>query len=116
MHWVRLSRPADFSLRDHLGGSFGVWNYPEGVAGDQDVRIVFRGYAARVISERRWHPSQEIGPIPGEEGAIELRLRLRGLEEVARWILSWGRWAEVVEPEELRRRVQEEAAAVARKA
>jgi proteasome accessory factor B len=107
-----FERPADFSLRHHLGGSFGVWNYPEAEGGDQDVRVVFRGYAARVVAERRWHPSQEIAPRKGEEEAIELRLRLRGLEEVARWVLSWGRWAEVLGPEELRCRVREEAAAV----
>ena len=107
-----FERPVDFTLRNHLGGSFGVWNYPEGEAGDQDVRIVFRGYAARVIAERRWHPSQEIAPVLGEEGAIELRLRLRGLEEVARWVLSWGRWAEVLAPATLKERVREEAVAI----
>jgi proteasome accessory factor B len=108
-----FERPADFSLRNHLGGSFGVWNYPETETGDQEVRVVFRGYAARVVAERRWHPSQEIAPRDGEESAIELRLRLRGLEEVARWILSWGRWAEVLEPEELRQRLLEEVAVIA---
>jgi len=109
---TEFERPADFNLRNHLGGSFGVWNYPEAESGDQDVRVVFRGYAARVIAERRWHPSQEIVSRDGEEGAIELRLRLRGLEEVARWILSWGRWAEVLEPSNLRDRVRQEAAAI----
>ena len=108
-----FERSADFSLRHHLGGSFGVWNYTEAESGDQEVVVVFRGYAARVVAERRWHPSQEIAVREGEEDAVELRLRLRGLEEVARWILSWGRWAEVLEPRELRNRVREEAAAVA---
>lgn len=108
---VPFDRPGDFSLRSHLGGSFGVWNYPE--AGDEEVRVVFRGYAGRVIAERRWHPTQEITPCDGEDGAIELRLRLRGLEEVARWILSWGRWAEVLAPPALKERVRDEAAEVA---
>jgi predicted DNA-binding transcriptional regulator YafY len=107
-----FSRPADFNLLTHLGGSFGVWNYPETQTGTHDIRIVFRGYAARVVAERRWHPSQEIAPHPDEKEAIELSLRLRGLEEVARWILSWGRWAEVVEPETLRSRIRKEAAAM----
>lgn len=107
-----FARPEAFNLRTHLGGSFGVWNYPETGTGTHDIRIVFRGYAARVIAERRWHPSQEITPKPGEDGAIEMRLQLRGLEEVARWILSWGRWAEVVQPDSLRSRIREEAAAL----
>jgi len=107
-----FERPTDFNLRNHLGGSFGVWNYPEVDGGDQEVRVVFRGYAARVVAERRWHPSQEITPQAGVEGTIELRLRLRGLEEVARWVLSWGRWAEVLAPPALKQRVQDEAAAI----
>lgn len=109
---THFERPADFSLRNHLGGSFGVWNYAGIGDTEQDVKVVFRGYAARVIAERRWHPSQEIIDLKEGNGAIELRLRLRGLEEVARWVLSWGRWAEVLEPPELRRRVREEAAAI----
>lgn len=46
------------------------------------------------------------------EGAIELRLRLRGLEELARCVQSWGRWAEVLAPAALKDRVQAEGAAV----
>lgn len=107
-----FERPLDFSLRNHLGGSFGVWHYPEDEGGDHDVRVVFRGYAARVVAERRWHPSQEISPVPDDPQAVELRLRLRGLEEVARWILSWGRWAEVLAPPTLQTRLKEEVACI----
>jgi len=109
---VHFERPSDFSLRKHLGGSFGVWNYTATNGEDHDVRVVFRGYAARVVAERRWHPSQEIIGQKGKDGAIELRLRLRGLEEVARWVLSWGRWAKVLGPPALRKKVKDEAAAI----
>jgi hypothetical protein len=57
-------------------------------SGNFEVPVVFRGCAARVVTERRWHSSQEIAAEDGEEGDIELSLRMRGLEEVARRILS----------------------------
>ena len=40
--------------------------------------------------------------------AIELRLELHTLEDVGRWVLSWGRCANVIEPPALRQRVAEE--------
>ena len=109
---THFERPADFSLRKHLGGSFGVWNYTDTGGDEHDVRVIFRRYAGRVVAERRWHPSQEITDLKGEDGAVELRLRLRGVEEVARWVLSWGRWAEVLTPAELKKKVRVEAKAI----
>ena len=44
--------------------------------------------ASEVLSERRWHPSQEIVKADGSRDAIELQLCLAGLEEVTRWVLS----------------------------
>jgi predicted DNA-binding transcriptional regulator YafY len=36
---------------------------------------------------------------------VELELRLSGLDEVFRWVMSWGDLVEVLEPTELRERV-----------
>jgi predicted DNA-binding transcriptional regulator YafY len=110
----RFVRPRDFRLEDHFAGSFGVWS-GEGRGGEAyEVRIRFRGFAARVVAERRWHPSQEIVPLAEEGGEIELRLRLSALEDVARWILGFGPQAEALAPPELRealaRQVRETAA------
>jgi hypothetical protein len=57
---VRFLRPADFSLNDHLGGSFGVWHNPADRGKRCRIRLRFTGWAARLVSERRWHPSQQI--------------------------------------------------------
>ena len=43
--------------------------------------------------------------LPG--GGSHLRMRLSGLEEIERWVLSWGDQAEVLEPAKLRQRLRE---------
>ena len=55
------------------------------------------------IREREWHESQEIRDLP--DGRLELKLRLGALPEIERWVLTWGSDAEVVEPRELRERL-----------
>jgi predicted DNA-binding transcriptional regulator YafY len=45
-------------------------------------------------------------------GTIELRLELGSLEEIERWILSWGAHARVLEPAELKRRIRRSAEAI----
>lgn len=102
---TRFLRPADFSLSEHLGGSFGVWHNPEDKGKRHHIRLRFHGWAARMVSERRWHPSQEIRWIGKKQETLEMVLELCGFEEISRWILSWGAQVEVIEPEELQREI-----------
>jgi predicted DNA-binding transcriptional regulator YafY len=102
-------RPADFNRTDHLGGSFGVWHAPGDKGQRHRIRLRFRGWAARMVSERRWHPSQQITWIGNEENDLEMVLELSSFEEIRRWILSWGAQVEVLEPQELRASIREES-------
>ncbi|MBB5033792.1 putative DNA-binding transcriptional regulator YafY [Prosthecobacter vanneervenii] len=43
---------------------------------------------------------------------IEFRAELSGLEEITRWVLSWGSKAQVLGPAELKTRVQKELKAM----
>jgi predicted DNA-binding transcriptional regulator YafY len=104
---ARFHRPADFSIESHLGDSFGVF---KGRAKHR-VRIHFDPFAARLVSEREWHPTQKFRPLPG--GELELSMELGSLEEIERWILSWGRHATVLAPSALIRRLRETALAMA---
>lgn len=143
----KFVRPSDFRLEDHFAGSFGVWTERQQNDGwsapRHRIRVRCRGFAARFIPERRWHPTQEIVHVTGaaesvargkgrgrrgkattggtvgqmdgeggEEEVIELRMELSTLEDVKRWILSFGRQAEVMEPKELREWVWAEAVEV----
>jgi proteasome accessory factor B len=98
---ARFRRPANFSIGKFLDSSFGVFQGE----GHTTVRVRFQPFAARLVRERTWHHSQRIKEL--RDGGLELRLQLGSLEEIERWILSWGDQAEVLEPAKLRQRLAE---------
>lgn len=106
----KFTRDPHFNARDHLGGGFGVWNYDEYGDKKHEVYIRFEGYAARVVGERLWHSSQEIKPLNKDGSVIEFSVTLDGLEEITRWILSWGSKAQVLGPPALKNRIKAELA------
>jgi proteasome accessory factor B len=108
----KFERDKRFSAKNHLGGGFGVWSYDEKENHTHDIRIRFEGYAARVVGERLWHASQEIVPIKPDGSVIEFHACLSGLEEITRWVLSWGSKAQVLAPPALKKRVKDELAAL----
>lgn len=105
---VRFKRPADFSITNYLSSSFGVF----AGNGNHKIRIQFDEFAARLVCERQWHPSQKIKPL--SDGGVEMSLQLGSLEEIERWILSWGEHAVVLEPKALLERMQKNVQALSR--
>lgn len=99
-------RPADFSITKILSGSFGVFSSGKKIR----IRLQFDPYAARLIAERTWHESQRIRS--RRDGSITLQLDLGGLEEIERWILSWGAHVRVLEPAALRQSIRAAAGAI----
>jgi len=96
-----IVHPKPFSIHAYLKGSFGVFN----AKGSHDVRIQFDSFAAQLVRERSWHPSQKMQD--AVDGGLELQLRLSSLEEIEPWVLSWGKHAKVIAPETLRNRIYE---------
>ena len=96
---MRFRRPADFSITKHLSDSLGVFS----TNGRFKVRLEFDDFAARLVGERNWHPSQKIKQLT--DGRIELSLELGSMEEIERWILSWGAHVRVLAPAELKKRI-----------
>ena len=92
----RFQRPRDFSPAALLEGSFGVFSGGR----VRRIRIRFDCFAAQLVRERQWHPSQKIREEAG--GGLVLELRLGSLPEIHRWVLGWGEHARVLEPAELR--------------
>ena len=112
MRGVRLTntsfrRPANFSISKVLSGSFGVFEGGK----KHRIKLQFDAFAARLVSERTWHESQKFREV--KDGSATLELELGSLEEIQRWILSWGSHVRVLAPDELRERVRKEAEAVA---
>ena len=95
-----FQRPADFKIHEYLKGSFGIFRGKH----DFEVVIDMDNWAADVLRNRRWHPSQQVVELP--DGAMRVSFQLDNLEEVEQWVLSWGIHATVVRPKALADRVQ----------
>jgi proteasome accessory factor B len=109
----RFDRPVGFDGREHLRRSFGIWT----VAGDDSlclVQVRLKGYAARLAQERRWHPTQEVKVLNGKGTKVDVCFEAGALEEVLRWVLSFGSKAKVIGPPELRKMVAAELALMAK--
>jgi predicted DNA-binding transcriptional regulator YafY len=98
-----FERSAKFSLEKQLRDSFGVHSGQ----GQYDVVIRFNARAADYIREKKWHESQQLREL--KSGGVELVLKLSGLVEIERWILSWGGDAKVIKPRELAEAIRRSA-------
>jgi predicted DNA-binding transcriptional regulator YafY len=106
-----FTRPKDFDGAEHMKKSFGIWN----VAGDetrQVVRVELKNYAAQLARERRWHPTQELLNLNAKGSRVEIRFEVGRLEEVLRWVLSFGSHAKVLGPPDLINMVKAEIRAM----
>jgi proteasome accessory factor B len=98
----RFERPEDFDLQKHLSKSFGVYHGDEEVC----VKVRFLPAVVRYVEESTWHPSQKL--TKQRDGSLIAEFTVDGIEEIKRWIMSFGKYAQVVEPAQLRDQVVEE--------
>lgn len=94
-----FKKPKDFSVEKYLQGSFTVMKGQ----GDYEIVIEFDAWATDQLKGRLWHSSQRVAELPG--GGSHLTMHLSGLEEVERWVLSWGTHATVIKPDALAQRI-----------
>ena len=107
---TRLSEPVltgkkfapqkDFKADEYLKGSFSVFKGGD----DYEVVIEFDAWATDLIRGRRWHASQQFLELP--DGRSRFSMRLNNIEEMERWVLSWGVHARVVRPRALAERIR----------
>jgi predicted DNA-binding transcriptional regulator YafY len=95
-----FAAPEGFSVEELLASA---WSLHHG-APRYDVVIRFEESLAPLIANARHHEGERVERLP--DGALEYRVRLADLEEIARWIVGFGGKAVVVEPEELAARVR----------
>ncbi|MGH7952054.1 MAG: helix-turn-helix transcriptional regulator [Limisphaerales bacterium] len=98
-----FERSKKFSIEKELRDSFGVHSGE----GEFEVVLRFNARAADYVREKKWHESQELREL--KNGGVELRLKLSSLNEIERWILSWGGDAKVLKPRELAEAVRNSA-------
>ncbi len=94
--------PEDFDLRAYFGDAWAVYR------GDQsyEIEVRFVPETAALATETTWHHTQQVRW--EEDGSVTLSFRVDGLEEIARWLLGWSGWVDVVRPAELRAMVIEQ--------
>ncbi len=95
---------ADYDPNKYFEHSRGIWS-----GSAYDVAVQLRGDVARFAAEWPLQREQTISDLPN--GDVVVRARVAGLQEPMRWVLSWGRNAQALEPAELRQRVIEELSA-----
>lgn len=95
--------PADLDPDKLFQNSWGVWLSDQK---PQTVSLLFDTEVAERVQENRWHPSEKVKV--QKDGTVIWSARISELREMVNWILGWGKHCQVIEPEELKRMVQEE--------
>ena len=70
------------------------------------VKVKFSPARVRWVGEKIWHESQRAKK--NGDGSLELTFRVAGLDEIKRWVLSFGPECRVLEPEKLKKVIRNE--------
>lgn len=100
----RFEIPRGFSLERYLGNA---WHMIPERGPDHAVVVRFSPLVAQNVAEVRWHKTQQLTLC--DNGALDFRVVVSGLNEISWWILGYGDQAEVLHPPELRRMIAERA-------
>jgi predicted DNA-binding transcriptional regulator YafY len=97
----------EFNAKEYIANVF------QHEVGDKqlDVEIWFDSKTAPYIRERRWHYSQVIEE--HSDGSLTLKMSVRGINDLKRWVMWYGKGAVVKEPPELVALVKAEIQAIA---
>lgn len=101
---TKYTLPRRFQLDRYLGNA---WNMIPAPGKDYQVVVRFEPLVARNVAEVAWHKTQRLKFL--EDGSLEFRANVSGLNEIVWWILGYGDQAEVLQPAKLRRLVAQRA-------
>ena len=76
------------------------------------VELLFSKSAAAWVKDKSWYPSQETSVLKDER--LKMTLKVADTTELVGWLLSFGSQVGVVQPDELRKKVKEEAQKILR--
>ncbi len=93
--------PADFDPEQTLNSAFDL-THGEPVT----VKILFSKTEARYIKEKSWSPDQHI--IENPDGSIILTMTSSGYRDLKRWVMSFGKGARLLEPEDMKEDIRAE--------
>ncbi len=100
-----FTKPKDFSVDQYMGKAWGI------VKGKtQAVEIKFSATIADWVKSKKWAQDQK--HIQLKDGSVVMKFTVDGLDEIARWVLSFGEKATVLSPIELKTMVVDKAKAI----
>lgn len=94
---LRFTRDLNFDIQKYLANTFGIY---QGTGEPQQVRVRFTASVARYVEEKHWHNTQTLHR--QRDGSLIAEFQLSDFHELINWILSFGREAEILEPQSLR--------------
>ena len=107
MNGQSFRRPADFSLQARLASSFGIIcsTAAPGCALIV-IRVRLTGWAATNVREQQWHLSQKI--LQDNKDHLLVQYEISDTTEFKRWLLGFGRHAQVLAPKSLQNDLRRE--------
>lgn len=100
--------PSQFKLADYLRNA---WHLIPEPGPDSRVVLRFSPKVAQNVSEVDWHKTQKIVPL--DDGGIEFHVTVSGVNEIAWWVLGYGKEVEVISPPSLREIIRRHVEAMA---
>lgn len=93
--------PHTFSLKEYLDNNWGLF------MGEKDkITIKFDKSLDSIIRDTKWHANEEIENL--QDGSVLFSVYINETDEIKKWIMSFGKNAEVIEPQQLREEIKEE--------
>lgn len=90
-----FTKPKDFSIEKYMGNAWGI------VKGKtQTVKIKFAPTIAQWVINKKWIKGQKAEI--QKDGSAIMEFTVDGLDEISRWVLSFGEKATVITPKELK--------------
>ncbi|MCA9240506.1 MAG: WYL domain-containing protein [Planctomycetales bacterium] len=102
-------RPKRFTLKGYLRNA---WRIVPEEGPDSLVHLRFSEFVARNVAEVEWHPTQKCDVL--EDGSLDYRVTVTGLNEISWWVLGYGDQVEVLAPQRLRKLISQRLASAVR--
>ena len=99
--------PADFSLSQYYGNSWGIWTESGKCPEPETVTLAISAAVASHFDATRYHESQTVTIL--DDGSRRVQFHVGGAVEMIPWLLGWGATVRVIEPAWLRQEVRERA-------
>lgn len=96
--------PKDFERKEYLKRGFGMFRGGSPVK----VEVEFDSYQARHARERHFHPTETRKEMKDDRLRIMFETTEAALEQVARWVMSYGEHVEALRPVALRKMILEQ--------